>query len=76
MFRGNRDFPLLHFAVDVRFLPEQPVAAEGVQLVHAVRRVHGRRGARPARRVHHLLVESGHTIHHSRRDDHARGSME
>jgi len=72
VLRGDRDDPVFHVAVHVGVLPEQPVAAEGVQLDRAVRRVHRRRGARPARRVNHTLVESGHTVHHSRRDDPTR----
>jgi len=73
MLRGNRDAPLFSVSGHVRVFPEQPVAAEGVQLVSAVRRLHRRRGKRSARRVRHLLVESVHTVHHSHRVDHTGG---
>jgi len=73
VLRGDRDAPVLCVVVHVRVLPEQPVAAEGVQLDRAVRRVHRRRGERPAHRVRHLLVESVNTVHHSHCVDHTRG---
>lgn len=67
----NRDIPVHRVAVHVFVCPEQLVAAEGVQLVGAVRGVHGRRGERPARRFRHLLMESLYPVRHSGRDDRA-----
>lgn len=64
---GSRHVVVLHVAVHVGVLPEQPVAAEGVQLDRAVRRVHRGRGGRPARGVHHPLVEVVHPVHRSGR---------
>lgn len=63
----RRHAAVLHVDVHVLVLPEQPVAAEGVQRVRAVRRLHRRRGARPERGVPDLLVESVHPVHHTRR---------
>jgi len=70
---GNRHVAVFHVPVHVRVLPEQSAPPEGVQLVRAVRRLYGGRGARPARRVRHLLVESRHTVPDTRRVDNASG---